>query len=314
MLHGMLTNRIPDPPRALPPPAPPLAAPDGGGCLAGERTYGTVLTRKGRIVSDVRTFWLGASEEAGIALDAAMAGRDALLAHFAKYLPPRLARLEDLAAEAGALTLAGARAGAVAAEVFGGVPADGCWLLDGGPAKGGLALAGGLEQTTPSWDVWGRRPEIEAVADKLERAGAVPAGWETWESLRVEAGYPAYGADIDETVIPVEAGLDRRAIDHDKGCYTGQEVVVRVLHRGRVNWRLRALRFADAEGKPGDRLFRAWGGKACGRVTSSARSPKLGEWIGMGYVRREVVPPAVLRLDAAEGTRVAVERLPPESR
>ncbi len=305
MLHGMLTNRVPSPPRA--------ADPAPGARWDGQRTYGAVLTRKGRMLSDVRAFWLGPSEDAGIALDAAMAGRDALLRHFAKYLPPRLAKIEDLAAATGLLTVTGERAAAALDEVLGGSPADGYWLLAGGVCEGGVAVARGLEQAA-SWDVWARTAELEAVAAGLQKAGACPAGRQTWETLRVEAGYPAFGADMDESVIPIEAGLERRAFDHEKGCYTGQEVIVRLLHRGHVNWRLRALRFGDAAGDPGSALFRIAGGKACGRVTSCVRSPKFGEWIGMGYVRREVEPPAVLRLGSPGGPRVSVAQLPPEAR
>ncbi len=327
MLNGMLTNRLPEPPDALG---------DAGGsrqgrdrlaeaetdrgeslpawaaALAGERTYGTILTRKGRIVSDVRTFWLGGSEDAGLGLDLAAAAWDRVLRHFATYLPPRMAKTEDLSGETGLLTVVGDRARSTLQGVFGGVPEDGgYWLVGGGPGEGGAVVARGLEQA-PSWDVWAGRSEMDRIAGRLGKAGAVLVGSRTWETLRVEAGYPAMGADMDESVIPIEAGLERRAFDHDKGCYTGQEVVVRLLHRGRVNWRLRALRFADADAAPGDALYAKAAGKAVGRVTSCVRSPRFGQRIGMGYVRREVEPPAVLRLGSAEGPEVAVLPLPPE--
>ena len=67
---------------------------------------------------------------------------------------------------------------------------------------------------------------------RLEQAGAAPVGSGVWETLRIEAGLPAFGADMDGATIPVEAGLADRAIDHDKGCYTGQEVIVRIRDRG----------------------------------------------------------------------------------
>ncbi len=310
MLHGMITNSVPEPPRPLEDAAAHAPRrPD----WEGRRTYGAVLTRKGRMVSDLRTFWLGETEEAGIALDAATAGRAGLLAHFAKYLPPRLAKVEDLAEEAGLLTIAGDQSGPVMTKVFGVAPQDGCLGLDGGLAEGGAVVARGLEQPT-SWDVWAPKWRLEDLAAELCTAGAVPAGRATWETLRLEAGYPAYGAELDESVIPIEAGLERRAFDHDKGCYTGQEVVVRLLHRGRVNWRLRGLRLGEAEAWPGDSLYRAPSEKACGRITSCARSPKFGEWIAMGYVRREVEPPGVVALGSPAGPPVSVVELPPETR
>lgn len=334
MLHGMITNSIPEPPRPLDDaaptgplaegpsrriPEPPQPLEDAAARAPrrpdwqGRRTYGAVLTRKGRMVSDLRTFWLGETEEAGIALDAATAGLTGLLAHFAKYLPPRLAKIEDLADAVGLLTVAGDQSGPVTTKVFGAAPQDGCLGLDGGLAEGGAVVARGLEQPA-SWDVWAPRGQLEDLAAELCAAGAVPAGRATWETLRLEAGYPAYGAELDESVIPIEAGLERRAFDHDKGCYTGQEVVVRLLHRGRVNWRLRGLRLGEAEAWPGDPLFRTPSEKACGRITSCARSPKFGEWIGMGYVRREVEPPGVVALGSPAGPPVSVVELPPETR
>jgi len=310
MLHGMITNSIPESPRPLEDaPARASRRPD----WEGKRTYGAVLTRKGRMVSDLRTFWLGPTEKAGIALDAATAGWDGLLAHFAKYLPPRLAKVADLADAAGLLTVAGDQCGPVMTKTFGTLPQDGCLGLDGGLAEGGVVVARGLEQSA-SWDVWAPGRQLDDLTAELCEAGAAPAGRATWETLRLEAGYPAYGAELDESVIPIEAGLERRAFDHDKGCYTGQEVVVRLLHRGRVNWRLRGLRLGEAEARPGGLLFRAPGEKACGRITSCARSPKFGEWIGMGYVRREVEPPGVVALGSPAGPPVSVVELPPERR
>lgn len=300
MLNGMLTNRLPDAPR------------EAAGVVEGERTYGTILTRKARIVSDVRAFWLGRSEEGGLGLDLAMVAWDGVLRHFATYLPPRMAKVEDLSGRIDLLTVVGDQARQMLQTVFGRVPRERrYWLIDGGPMEGGAVVAGGLEQT-PSWDVWAGGEEMDRIVGRLEKKGAALAGSRAWETLRVEAGYPAVGADMDETVIPIEAGLARRAFDHDKGCYTGQEVVIRLLHRGRVNWRLRALRFGLSKPAPSDALFMEAGEKAVGRVTSCVRSPRFGEWIGMGYVRREVTPPAMLRLGSAEGPEVSIASLPAE--
>ena len=115
---------------------------------------------------------------------------------------------------------------------------------------------------------------------------------------------------MDDGTIPVEAGLVDVAFDHDKGCYTGQEVIVRIRHRGRVNWHLRALRFGEAPVRPGAQLFEAEGTKVRGRVTSVAQSPRFGQTIGLGYVRREVEPPATLRLGSGEGAEVGVRKIP----
>lgn len=290
MLHGILTNRIPEPPV-------------GG---MGEAVYGAILTPKGRMVTDLTTLWLGAGEGEGLGLSVATSGHAAALGHFTRFLPPRFARVDDLSEQAGLLTLLGPGAERAVGDAFGAAPAEGYALLDGGPADGGLLVARGVEQV-PSWDVWAPAGRMTECWRKAEDAGAAPVGWAVWETLRIEAGLPAFGVDMDETTIPVEAGLLDRAFDHGKGCYTGQEVIVRIRHRGRVNWHLRALRFGDAAPAAGRKLFEGGGTKVRGRVTSVAQSPRFGQAIGLGYVRREIEPPATLRLGSGSGPAVGVE-------
>ncbi len=320
MLHGIVTNRIPEPPAEM------ARAPGGVGggagagragtgaageapVLAGEAVYGAILTPKGRMVTDLTTLWLGAGEGEGLGLDVAASGHAAVLDHFKRLLPPRFARVDDRSDRTGVLTVLGAGAERAVADVFGVAPAAGYALLGGGPAGGGVLVARGLEQV-PSWNVWAPSARMPECWLRLEEAGAAPVGRGVWETLRIEAGLPAFGADMDGATIPVEAGLADRAIDHDKGCYTGQEVIVRIRDRGRVNWHLRALRFGDASPAPGDKLFEAGGAKVRGRVTSAALSPRFGQAIGLGYVRREVLPPATLRLGAGSGPAVGVEERP----
>ena len=296
MLDGIVTSRIPGAPAGQP--------------MAGEAVYGTLLTAKGRMVTDVVTVWLGAGEEEGLGLSVAEVAHEAVLAHFRRFLPPRLARCEDLGEGTRLLTVVGPGAGEVIAAVFGDAPADGFMLLDGGPLGGGALVARGVRQV-PSWDVWVAANALSGVwGDRLREHGAVPVGAGAWDTLRVEAGFPEFGIDMDDSTIPVEAGLVDVAFDHAKGCYTGQEVIVRIRHRGRVNWHLRALRFGDVAARPGVQLFEAGGTKVRGRVTSVADSPRFGQVIGLGYVRREVEPPATLRLGSGEGAEVGVEELP----
>jgi folate-binding protein YgfZ len=127
--------------------------------------------------------------------------------------------------------------------------------------------------------------------------------WESWseeereaadpgelEALRIEAGTPAWGKELDETVLPAEAGLDETHVSFTKGCYPGQEPIARLHYRGHPNRGLRVLRVADA--KPGDEI--RLGEKVVGRVTSSVPGRALG------YVRREVPEDAVLKIDGAE--------------
>ena len=309
MLDGIVTSRIPGVPVGA------GAAPDST-TLAGDAVYGTILTAKGRMVTDVTTLWLGTGQEQGLGLSIAETAHAAVLAHFKRFLPPRLARFDDLGDATRLVTVVGSSAAEAVAATFGEAPDSGFALVDGGPRAAGARAAGTLEagalvargvRQAPSWDVWVGAAALSGAWERLQANGAIPVGSGVWHTLRVEAGFPQFGVDMDDGTIPVEAGLVDVAFDHDKGCYTGQEVIVRIRHRGRVNWHLRALRFGDVAARPGDQLFEAGGTKVRGRVTSVADSPRFGQVIGLGYVRREVEPPATLRLGSGEGAEVGVE-------
>jgi folate-binding protein YgfZ len=110
---------------------------------------------------------------------------------------------------------------------------------------------------------------------------------EELERLRIRAGTPRWGTEIDDTVLPAEAGLDGRAVSFDKGCYPGQEPIARLHYRGHANRRLRVLEVEGAQ--PGDEI--RLDEKVVGRVTSA-----VGD-VALGYVRREV--PHDAELDVA---------------
>jgi folate-binding protein YgfZ len=148
--------------------------------------------------------------------------------------------------------------------------------------------------------------------DLLGEAPEVPPGVrrcspEAWESVRVEAGIPVMGAELDERTIAAEADLLERTVSFTKGCYTGQELVARLDARGnRVARHLRGLVLAGLPGgstgvAPGSEIVLA--DKVVGSVTSSAWSPALGCHVALGYVHRTVtVPgPVELRLVAPRG-------------
>jgi len=107
------------------------------------------------------------------------------------------------------------------------------------------------------------------------------------EVLRIEAAVPRWGADMDENTIPNEAGLEKRAISYDKGCYIGQETIARIKTYGHVNRRLVQIALAGREVPArGDKLLA--GGHEVGQVTSAVFSSRLGKPLALGYVRREL--------------------------
>jgi folate-binding protein YgfZ len=141
----------------------------------------------------------------------------------------------------------------------------------------------------PGFHCWTAPEHGAALWRALREAGAAPVGQQALEVLRLEAGVPWYGRDVDDTVIMPETRLDDR-VHYQKGCYIGQEVVARVKYRGHVNRALSGL-LLDGERVPaaGAKVFAD--GKEVGRITSAARSIARGAVIALGYVRREHFEP-----------------------
>jgi folate-binding protein YgfZ len=125
------------------------------------------------------------------------------------------------------------------------------------------------------------RPEGEEVGD------------EELERWRIESGIPRWGSEIDERILPAEAGLDETHISFSKGCYPGQEPIARQRYRGKVNRKLRVLDI-DGEAEPGDEL--QLDGKTVGRITSAVKG------VALAYVRVEVPENATLNVAAKTGT------------
>ena len=121
-----------------------------------------------------------------------------------------------------------------------------------------------------------------------------PVAADTLELLRIRARTPRFGRELDDRVLPAEAGLEERAISFTKGCYPGQEPVARLHYRGHPNRGLRVLRVEGDELPDADAEL-TLDGKAVGRVTSAVRDP-AGDVAALGYVRREVPGDALLSL------------------
>ena len=169
----------------------------------------------------------------------------------------------------------------------------------------------GVATTGSGCDLFVPTNALGAVADELIAAaksvGGRACGWMAFEIARLEEGIPRFGADMDETNLPLECGIEARAVSYHKGCYIGQEVVNRIHSIGHVNRELRGLRLAeDQKTLPakGDKLFYA--GKEVGHVTSAIYSPMLNATIALAYVRREVnAVGAELLLRTSDGERMA---------
>ena len=303
MVQGLLTNDL-------------AGAPPGRG------VYAAVLTPKGRTLAELRAFRLERPGGTEVLLDLPREALAGTREHLRKFVPPMFARWADASAEVGAVGVYGplARrlvARTLAAEV---PPLDEDAFMeahfeDARVVVVGTRAAGGEE----GFDLLAPAAVLPALWRALlahgEDDGARPVGREALEALRVEAGVPSYGAELTEEIIPTEAfeaiGMMPRAISFTKGCYTGQEVIVRIAHRGHVNRNLRGLRLGAAVAPvPGTPLFHPETGREVGRITSTAFSPLLGETVGLGYVRRELGPGDAVRVGAPDGERAGVVELP----
>ncbi len=305
MLNGVLTGRMP---------AEQVERPGGGS--KGRAEYSAVLTPKGRMITDLRAFHTGTREEERVLLDVPAVGREALIGHLGKFLPPRLATTEDVTGSTGMLTLVGPGSAAVIVELglVHGATADDLDRLGedeviSAPGPDAVRVVRTKAVRGTAFDVFAEAGVLRTLWDRAVAAGATQVGQGVWQTLRVEAGRPAYGQDMDETTIPYEAGIVERAVDHTKGCYTGQEVVVRIRDRGHVNRLLRGLLLGDVPTPAvGTELFVSVDEKPAGRITSAVSSPHFGEAIALAYVRRAVEPRTSVRV-GVDGPSAEVREL-----
>jgi folate-binding protein YgfZ len=122
---------------------------------------------------------------------------------------------------------------------------------------------------------------------------------EELELLRIRAGTPAWGKEIDDRVLPAEAGLTERAVSFTKGCYPGQEPIARLHYRGHANRGLRVLRLPEL---PAPETELSYEGKSVGRITSAA--PTGDGAVALAYVRREVPEDAELAAGHSQATQL----------
>ncbi len=298
-----------------------LATADIQAVAADRAVYTTFLTPKGRMVADARVLLRpGEHEPPELLIETDRAAAEGLVTHLRKFVPPLFARFEDVSAEwrvtgvygDGATAAMEAGVAAAGADVEREIDADRGATENSVVATSSdppLLVVRSLEAGGEGWDLLAGESVGDAIEAALVAAGAVAAGEADLEPFRIAAGRPRWGAELTPDVIPLEAGLLDRAISQSKGCYTGQEVIVRILHRGHVNRHLRGLTFPSETPTPGTELFEPGGDKPRGVVTSAVPGAQQDGGRGLGYVRREVQPPAELRAGSPDGPPVEVSAL-----
>jgi tRNA-modifying protein YgfZ len=198
--------------------------------------------------------------------------------------------------ECGLLSLLGPESDAIAGGGLGDVEHSHAVVSVGGVQARAIRTDLGVDLLCDAADVEGLRAAL-GVVDVHEAVA---------ECLRVERGRPRYGVDLDETVIPQEAGLNDRAVSFTKGCYVGQETVARLHYRGKPNRHLRGLRLGSDAALTGAEL--TFDGRTVGRLGSVALSPRFGP-IGLALVRREAPVGSVVAVGDG-GAQAEVVELP----
>lgn len=295
-LQGLLTNDI-------------AALTSGTGC------YAAYLTPQGRMIADMRVFEMGDRILADLEGDVA----DLVASRWAQFIFSEDVQVEPLSSSTAQLGVYGPRAADVieSALAAGRTPgeqspeaemlrsmalyANARWDFQGVP----VFVLRSDDVGVQGFDLVVGMERKGALSDLLITSGAAIVGSEAAEICRIEAGRPRFHVDMDEDTIPLEAGIEDRAISLTKGCYVGQEIIIRVLHRGhgRVARKLVGMTFEPHAAVParGDTILS--GEREIGSITSAVKSPAVGRPIALGYVHRDFVQPGTpVTVAGAPGT------------
>jgi tRNA-modifying protein YgfZ len=244
----------------------------GSGC------YATVLTHKGKLRTDLRVlrgedwFWLD-TEAIG----------HAVLEHMLRtYSLGRDVQYEDVTDSRALLSLVGP---AARERLDAAAPDEEHSFVTGEHGIYVAALHG-----------------VDVICEPGTELGVEPVAEEAADCLRIEAGRPRLGFDMDAETMPQEAGINERAVSFSKGCYVGQETVARLHYRGKPNRHLRGLRLSEPAERGTDILL---GDRVVGRVGSSCVSPRLGP-IALALLRREAEPGATVEVGGASAEVVGL--------
>jgi tRNA-modifying protein YgfZ len=264
----------------------------GTGC------YAAFLTPKGKMLGDVRIL---ATADA-LLMDTERAALQALFNVIRRFSLGYQVELYKRTLERGLLSLIGPESADLAGAGELGADEHAHAVIE----VSGSGLSARAIRTDVGVDLLCDAADTAALRSALEEAGAVAVGEAAAECLRVEHGRPRYGIDLDDTVIPQEAGLNERAVSFTKGCYVGQETVARLHYRGKPNRQLRGLKLSGAA-EAGDEL--EFEGRVVGRVTSVVSSPRFGP-IALAFVRREAPVGSTVSLGAGGELTAEVIELP----
>jgi folate-binding protein YgfZ len=250
---------------------------------AGTGTYAAYLTPQGRMISDMDVVETGTGMLLGVSREVAAE----LAERLDKLIFSEDVQVKDITDELEVVGVHGPAAAAVIQRATGISAADLGRQYDNLTVDS-LTIVRDDSIGLQGFSLYVPKSDANVLRARLLTAGAIAASSDTYETLRIEAGRPRFGVDMTTDTIPLEAGIEDRAISFTKGCYVGQEVIVRVMHRGHGRVARRLVLIAIRSGKvpaPGDGIF--VGDRPVGAITSATESPKLGSALALGYVQRD---------------------------
>lgn len=282
---------------------------------------------QGRLLASVRVARPG--EEVSFLIDTEPATHHKVFKTLERFTLAGDFRVIDVTAETTQFSLQGARAGAIIESVFGS-PSPFAQNEQQQPQQGasvGAAVGAVVtwRETHPvtilhathtgedGYDLVCGPDAAAQLWGALTEAGARAVGFDAFEVLRVEAGVPRYGVDVDETSVVLEAGREDAAVSYTKGCYIGQEIIARIHWRGHVAKRLAGLVLADErELDAAGAKVRSLDGREIGRITSTVFSPQLNRRIALGIIKYDYLQPdtQVLIVSGDEERAAQVASLP----
>jgi folate-binding protein YgfZ len=251
---------------------------------------------QGRVIGVVR---IVRGKDPAFLIDTDAASHEGVLKTISRFTLAGDFRVSDLTDEMALVTVQGKRAAEIVEKVFetplADLPRNG--VIETNWQDVPVTIFRATHTAEDGFDVFIGVAQAPAEQQAIVSAGAQPVSEEVAEILRVEAGIARYGRDMDETNVLPETNLDD-AVSYTKGCYLGQEIIVRIKHRGHVAKKLTGLRLETDRQIDAGAMIKSTDNQEIGRVTSAVVSPAIGSAIALGYVRYEHV---------TAGTKVVID-------
>jgi folate-binding protein YgfZ len=282
-MNGMVTNNVRD-------------------LAVGRGNYNFLLNAQGHILADMYIYNRG--EHLMVDTDASQAG--AVLQLFDKYIIMDEVEVEDVSAKVTAVGVGGPKAEEILAKIELAAQKEPLAVQDAEWQGAGVSVVRSDAPRGDRFEIWVAPTHAEKLWNALVAAGALPVGYEGLELARVADGVPRFGVDIREKELPQETA-QQRALNFNKGCYLGQEIVERIHARGSVHRSLAGFEVAGGTVAAGGKVIAS--GKDVGQLTSVAQLPNGSHrTLALGYIRREAGAPG--NEVEIEGAKARVSALP----